>query len=103
LAVALLHSPRLLVLDEPTVGLDPVHRRRLWQGFRDLAERGSTLLITTHVMDEAASCDDIVMLFEGRVIAQGSPAELTRRTGQASLEEAFLSFEAGTEGQAGHA
>jgi len=94
LAIALLHSPRLLVLDEPTVGLDPVHRVRLWKTFRELAESGSTLIITTHVMDEAANCDDILMLHEGRVIARGAPAELVASSGKATLEEAFLDFEA---------
>jgi len=97
LAVALLHSPRLLVLDEPTVGLDPVHRVRLWAAFRDLVAQGATLLITTHVMDEAAQCDDIVLIHDGRVLAQGSPAEVVARTGKANLEEAFLAYEAGAE------
>jgi len=93
LAVALLHSPRLLVLDEPTVGLDPLHRVRLWNAFRQMAESGSTLLITTHVMDEAVNCDDLVMLHEGQVIARGTPEELVARSGKANLEEAFLDFE----------
>ena len=97
LAVALLHSPRLLVLDEPTVGLDPIHRVRLWKAFRELAEAGSTLLITTHVMDEAANCDDLVMLHDGRVIARGAPGELVASSGKAGLEEAFLDFEARAE------
>jgi ABC-2 type transport system ATP-binding protein len=94
LAIALLHSPRLLVLDEPTVGLDPVHRVRLWNAFRDLATSGSTLIITTHVMAEAANCDDIFMIHDGRVIARGAPTELVAQTGTTSLEEAFLDFEA---------
>jgi ABC-2 type transport system ATP-binding protein len=97
LAVALLHSPQLLVLDEPTVGLDPEHRIELWRAFRALAGSGSCLLITTHVMDEASSCDEIVMLRDGRVIAQGSPRALMEQSGAASLEGAFLAFE-GTEG-----
>jgi len=94
LAIAMVHSPRLLILDEPTVGLDPVHRVRLWQGFRELAKAGRTLLITTHVMDEAANCDDLVMLHEGRVIARGAPQEIVAASGKANLEEAFLDFEA---------
>ncbi|MDR1513616.1 MAG: ABC transporter ATP-binding protein [Propionibacteriaceae bacterium] len=98
LAVALLHSPRLLVLDEPTVGLDPLHRVRLWEAFRDLAAQGRTLLITTHVMSEAAGCDTIVMLRSGRLIAQGPPAELTAQAKAADLEEAFLSFQRRAEG-----
>jgi len=97
LAIALLHSPRLLVLDEPTVGLDPVHRVRLWNYFRTLAEAGSTLLITTHVMDEAAGCDDLIMIHDGRVIARGAPADLVAQTGTGNLEEAFLKFEAAAE------
>ena len=93
LAIALLHSPQLLVLDEPTVGLDPKHRIELWKAFRTLAEAGAALLITTHVMDEAASCDTIVMVQEGRIIAEGSPAELMAQTATDNLEEAFLAFE----------
>jgi len=94
LAIALLHSPRLLVLDEPTVGLDPLHRVRLWTTFRKLVAGGATLLITTHVMDEAAECDDIVMVHDGRIIARGAPGELVAQAGKANLEEAFLAFEA---------
>jgi len=94
LAIALVHSPRLLVLDEPTVGLDPVHRVRLWQAFRDFAAAGSTLLITTHVMEEAAGCDDIVMIHDGRVIARGAPGDLVAQSGQPDLEQAFLDYEA---------
>ena len=101
LAIALLHSPRLLVLDEPTVGLDPLHRVRLWRAFRELAEGGCTLLITTHVMDEAVNCDDLVMIHEGRVIARGAPAELVEESGKANLEEAFLDFEARETGRDG--
>jgi ABC-2 type transport system ATP-binding protein len=94
LAIALLHSPRLLVLDEPTVGLDPVHRIRLWATFRELTAGGATLLITTHVMDEAAGCDDIVMLHDGRIIAQGAPNALIAQVdGVDDLEAAFLAFE----------
>ena len=93
LAIALLHSPRLLVLDEPTVGLDPKHRIELWKIFRALAEAGSALLITTHVMDEAACCDNIIMVQDGRIIAQGSPLELMAQTGTDNLEGAFLVFE----------
>ena len=94
LAIALLHQPRLLVLDEPTVGLDPKHRVRLWQSFRSLAESGATMLITTHVMDEAAGCDCLVMVSGGRVIAQGPPAEIISQAGTDSLEEAFLTLDA---------
>ena len=93
LAIALLHNPRLLVLDEPTIGLDPLHRVELWQSFHDLADAGATLFITTHVMDEAACCDRIIMLHDGQIIAQGTAEEIIRSAGASTLEEAFLSFE----------
>ena len=99
LAIAMLHSPRLLVLDEPTVGLDPVHRIKLWKTFRELVAAGSTLLITTHVMDEAAGCDDIIMLHDGRVIARGAPHDLVAQAGTSNLEQAFLDFEAQAEAE----
>jgi ABC-2 type transport system ATP-binding protein len=97
LAIALLHSPQLLVLDEPTVGLDPEHRLELWRAFRTLAVGGSCLLITTHVMDEAASCDEIVMLRDGHIIAQGSPPALMEQSNASNLEAAFLAFEGAKE------
>jgi ABC-2 type transport system ATP-binding protein len=90
LATALLGHPDLLVLDEPTVGLDPVLRRDLWRTFHDLADGGATLLVSSHVMDEAERCDDLVLLRDGQVVATGSPDELRRRTGREDLEEAFL-------------
>jgi ABC-2 type transport system ATP-binding protein len=90
LAVALLGSPDVLVLDEPTVGLDPVLRRDLWNRFHDLAHAGTTLLISTHVMDEAQRCDHLVLMREGGVVAIGTPNELRERTSAASLEDAFL-------------
>jgi ABC-2 type transport system ATP-binding protein len=80
------------VLDEPTVGLDPVLRRELWDDFADLAAAGTTLLVSSHVMDEANRCDRLVLLREGRLLAQGSPAELLERTGMADVEAAFLSL-----------
>jgi ABC-2 type transport system ATP-binding protein len=92
LAAALLGSPELLVLDEPTVGLDPVLRRDLWSLFHDLAERGVTLLVSSHVMDEADRCDALLLLREGRVLADGTPAELRTRTGATSLDDAFLAL-----------
>jgi ABC-2 type transport system ATP-binding protein len=90
LASALLGRPELLVLDEPTIGLDPVLRRDLWRTFHELAAAGSTLLVSSHVMDEAERCEELVLLLEGRVVATGSPEELRRQTGQQDLEEAFL-------------
>ena len=90
LATALLGNPELLVLDEPTVGLDPVLRRDLWNTFRGLAEEGATLLVSSHVMDEAERCDELVLLREGRVVATGPPDALRERTGERDLEAAFL-------------
>jgi ABC-2 type transport system ATP-binding protein len=90
LATALLGDPELLVLDEPTVGLDPVLRRDLWNTFHELAERGATLLVSSHVMDEAERCDELVLLREGVVVAAATPRELRERTGRDDLEQAFL-------------
>ncbi len=90
LATALLNSPDLLVLDEPTVGLDPVLRRDLWEMFRRLAAGGTTLLVSSHVMDEAGRCDDLLLLRDGRLLASLTPAELRERTGEHDLETAFL-------------
>jgi ABC-2 type transport system ATP-binding protein len=90
LATALLGRPELLVLDEPTVGLDPVLRRDLWNTFHRFAEQGATLLVSSHVMDEAERCDELVLLREGQVVATASPAALRERTGEQDLEEAFL-------------
>jgi ABC-2 type transport system ATP-binding protein len=90
LAMALLGEPEVLVLDEPTVGLDPVLRRDLWDTFHALAGRGATLLVSSHVMDEADRCDELLLLREGRIVATGSPDELRRRTGAGDLDEAFL-------------
>jgi ABC-2 type transport system ATP-binding protein len=90
LATALLHEPELLVLDEPTVGLDPVLRRDLWDFFHELAEAGSTLLVSSHVMDEAARCDRLLLLREGRILAVDTPAGLRERTGAEDLDDAFL-------------
>ncbi|MWA02099.1 ATP-binding cassette domain-containing protein [Actinomadura sp. LD22] len=90
LAVALLGSPELLVLDEPTVGLDPVLREELWTLFRTLAGRGTTLVVSSHVMDEAARTDRLLLMREGRLLADGAPGDLRERTGTADLEQAFL-------------
>jgi ABC-2 type transport system ATP-binding protein len=80
----------VLVLDEPTVGLDPVLRRDLWATFHRLADEGATLLGSSHVMDEAGRCDDLLLMREGRVVAACTPDELRRRTGEQDLEAAFL-------------
>jgi ABC-2 type transport system ATP-binding protein len=90
LAASLLGSPALLVLDEPTVGLDPVLREELWSVFRRLAEAGVTLLVSSHVMDEADRCQRLLLLREGKLLADATPAELRQRTGTDSLDEAFL-------------
>jgi ABC-2 type transport system ATP-binding protein len=90
LAVALLGDPPLLVLDEPTVGLDPVLRRDLWSTFRALVDAGSTILVSSHVMDEAAECDLLLLMREGALIAAQSPDDLRRATGTDDLGEAFL-------------
>jgi ABC-2 type transport system ATP-binding protein len=90
LAAALLAEPDLIVLDEPTVGLDPVLRRDLWNLFHGLAERGTTLLVSSHVMDEADRCHALLLLRDGALLAQATPAELRRRTGEDNLEDAFL-------------
>ncbi|MFD8022790.1 ABC transporter ATP-binding protein [Streptomyces lavendulae] len=91
LAVALLGSPELLVLDEPTVGLDPVLRRDLWNLFHDIAAtRGATLLVSSHVMDEAERCHDLLLMREGRILAQDTPDALRTRTRATTVEEGFL-------------
>jgi ABC-2 type transport system ATP-binding protein len=92
LATALLGSPELLVLDEPTVGLDPVLRRDLWALFRRLADGGATLLVSSHVMDEATRCQRLVLMREGRVLADDTPESLLERTGTVDMESAFLAF-----------
>jgi ABC-2 type transport system ATP-binding protein len=90
LAAALLADPDVLVLDEPTVGLDPVLRRDLWDFFHTLAASGTTLLVSSHVMDEAARCDRLVLLREGSILADLTPDELLRRTAASDLDSAFL-------------
>jgi ABC-2 type transport system ATP-binding protein len=90
LATALLGEPEVLVLDEPTVGLDPVLRNELWGLFRRLAEGGTTIVLSSHVLDEAARCDDLVLLRDGQLVATASPAELRERGGSEDLEQAFL-------------
>lgn len=92
LAAALVGDPEVLVLDEPTVGLDPVLRRDLWGLFRRLADDGVTILVSSHVMDEASRCDRLVLLREGEVLADGTPAHLVERTGAADAEGAFLAL-----------
>ncbi|MEV8048167.1 ABC transporter ATP-binding protein [Streptomyces griseoluteus] len=90
LAVALLGTPDLLVLDEPTVGLDPVLRRDLWGLFHELADRGTTLLVSSHVMDEAERCHRLLLMREGHVLADDTPENLRTRTATDTVEAAFL-------------
>lgn len=92
LAVALVSRPEVFVLDEPTVGLDPVLRRSLWGMFHELADEGATLLISSHVMDEASRCDRLILLREGDVIANDTPEGLLAATGTIDTDAAFLSL-----------
>ena len=92
LAVALLGSPDLLVLDEPTVGLDPVLRRDLWQLFHGLADAGAALLVSSHVMDEAERCDQLLLMREGAILAHDTPAAIKQSAGAADVESAFLAL-----------
>jgi ABC-2 type transport system ATP-binding protein len=92
LAVALLGRPRLLVLDEPTVGLDPVLREDLWALFGRLVDNGMTLIVSSHVMDEAQRCDDILLMRDGRLLARGAPGELMEQTHTHDMDAAFLAL-----------
>ncbi|OGO17031.1 MAG: ABC transporter ATP-binding protein [Chloroflexi bacterium RBG_16_48_8] len=96
LACSLVHSPRLLLMDEPTVGIDPQLRANFWDYFRQLTERGVTLIISSHVMDEAERCNRLGFMRQGRFLAEGSAAELRSQAGTSSLEEAFLCFAEGS-------
>jgi ABC-2 type transport system ATP-binding protein len=90
LAVAMLGTPKLLVLDEPTVGLDPVLREDLWALFHRLASDGTTVLVSSHVMDEAERCEALLLLRDGQVLAHDAPSALKQRTGTGTLDDAFL-------------
>lgn len=90
LAIALLGSPELLVLDEPTVGLDPLLRAELWAIFRGLADSGITLIVSSHVMDEANRCDDLLLMRQGQIVAHTTPADLLTESGKSDPDEAFL-------------
>lgn len=92
LAAALLHHPPILVLDEPTVGIDPLLRQAIWKELKLLNEQGTTILLTTHVMDEAEKCDRLGMIREGKLLAVDTPEKLISQTGTNSIEEAFVYF-----------
>lgn len=97
LAVALLGNPELLVLDEPTVGVDPVLRQQLWELFRRVAGAGATLLVSSHVMDEASRCDDLLLIRDGKLLAHDTPAMLCKRTTAGTVEGAFLRLVEGSQ------
>jgi ABC-2 type transport system ATP-binding protein len=97
MAAALLHEPEIIFLDEPTSGVDPLARREFWRRITELAEAGVTAIVTTHFMEEAEYCDRIVILDAGRVLAQGTPAEIRGRgerelSRQATMEDAFIAI-----------
>lgn len=92
LAIALLHEPEVLILDEPTVGIDPILRKSIWRELEALCAAGATIIVTTHVMDEADKCHRLGMIRDGKLIAIGSPSDLKARTGSATIEEAFLHY-----------
>ncbi len=90
LGCALLHQPPVLFLDEPTAGVDPAARRNFWRAIHDLAHGGTTVLVTTHYMDEAERCDRLAMMSLGHLIALGTPADVARQVGGKTLEDAFI-------------
>ncbi len=99
LGCALIHKPKLLILDEPTAGVDPVSRRIFWKMIYALAKQGITILVTTHYMDEAESCDEIAFIFNGKILAKGTPKELIEEKKGRNLEDVFISY---VEEQTGH-
>lgn len=92
LGCALIHKPKLLILDEPTAGVDPVSRRIFWEMIYTLAKEGITVLVTTHYMDEASSCDMLCFIFNGKIMASGTPSELIRQEGARNLEDVFIKY-----------
>jgi ABC-2 type transport system ATP-binding protein len=96
LACALVHKPAILFLDEPTVGIDPALRVQFWGYFRDLAKAGTTLLVASHVMDEADRCDELLLILHGRLLARGSGTHIREQAGVADLEGAFLKLGEGS-------
>ena len=98
LACALVHQPRLLILDEPTVGVDPTLRAAFWREFRELASQGTTLIVSSHVMDEAARCDRLAFMRNGVLLAVGTPQQIMSGAQAATLEDAFLTYAGGHNG-----
>src|SRR6202158_2383345 len=92
LACALVHKPQLLLLDEPTVGVDPQLRVELWDGFKQMADAGTTIIVSSHVMDEAERCQRLGLILFGKLLTEGSPNEIRAQAGKPTLEEAFLSL-----------
>ena len=90
LAQALIHDPEVLILDEPTAGVDPASRRLFWERIYELSSNGTTILVTTHYMDEAEYCDRISIMVAGKIAAYGTPAELKRDAGVSSVDELFV-------------
>lgn len=95
LAMAIIHNPKVLILDEPTVGIDPLLRRDIWNELNKMSDKGVTILVTTHVMDEAEKCHQLAMMRHGNLIAVGTPIELQKRISANSLEEAFIYYGGG--------
>ena len=98
LACATAHEPPVLFLDEPTAGVDPAARRRFWELIYELAAQGTTILVTTHYMDEAARCQRLAFLSRGHLIAVGTPDEVTRHFGKPSIEDVFIELQRRNEG-----
>ena len=92
LAATLLHEPEILILDEPTVGIDPLLRQKIWVQLKKLSEQGITIVMTTHVMDEAEKCDRLAMMRNGRLLAVDTPAKLVEMTNSTNIEEAFIKY-----------
>lgn len=92
LAIALIHEPPVLILDEPTVGIDPLLRKTIWDELYKLRDAGTTIIVTTHVMDEVEKCDELGMIRDGKLIAVGSPSDIKRATSSNTIEEAFLYY-----------
>jgi ABC-2 type transport system ATP-binding protein len=97
LAIALLGNPKLLLLDEPTVGLDPILRHTLWKLFRSLTDSGTTIVVTSHVMDEAERCDELLFIRRGSLLASGTPSAILHQTHSKNMEDAFLKLAQSTQ------